>query len=263
MDILWITLDYLLLVRRTILLKEDEGILVQGAREMGIELKESHIEKFSYYLDLLIEWNKKINLTSLKTSREIIIKHFLDSFTCIKAVELYFNIEKINIVDVGTGAGFPGIPFKIICPSVELSLIEATKKKIIFLEKLIKGMSLKDVQILEGRVEKFGKDQEHREKYNIAISRAVAPLNILSEYCLPLVKTSGLFLAQKGRSYLGEIESGSKAIQLLGGEITKIEKVKIPFLNQERYVLVIKKVKDTPLKYPRREGIPQKRPLYF
>jgi len=251
------------LVRRDVLLKEDERIFVQGAREIGIELKERQIEKFSCYLDLLIEWNQKINLTSLKTPREILVKHFLDSFTCIKVVELNFNKVKIEIVDVGTGAGFPGIPLKIIYPSVDLSLIEATKKKIIFLEKLIKELNLKNVQILAGRAETLGRGQENRGKYDIAISRAVAPLNILSEYCLPLVKIGGLFIAQKGRLYREEMEIGNKVIQLLGGEITKAEKIKVPFLNQERHILVIKKIQDTPFKYPRREGIPQKRPLYF
>lgn len=245
------------------MLEEDERILVDGAQKIGIKLNRNQIETFSLYLDLLIEWNQKINLTSLKTPQEIIIKHFLDSLTCIKAIDLYSNIDKISIIDIGTGAGFPGIPIKIVCPSIELFLLEARKKKSIFLEKLIKELNLKQVQILKGRAETLGRCTEHREKYDIAISRAVAPLNILSEYCLPLVRVRGSFIAQKGRSYKSETEKGIKAIQFLGGELIKVEKIQIPFINQDRYLLVIDKKKNTPLEYPRKEGLPQKRPLYF
>ena len=245
------------------MLEEDERILVDGAQKIGIKLNKNQIETFSLYLDLLIEWNQKINLTSLKTPQEIIIKHFLDSLTCIKAIDLCSNIDKNSIVDIGTGAGFPGIPIKIVCPSIELFLLEARKKKSIFLEKLTKELNLKQVQILKGRAETFGRCTEHREKYDIAISRAVAPLNILSEYCLPLVRVRGLFIAQKGRTYKSETEKGIKAIQFLGGELIKVEKIQIPFINQNRYLLVINKKKNTPLEYPRKEGLPQKRPLYF
>ena len=245
------------------MLEEDERILVDGAQKIGIKLNKNQIEIFSLYLDLLIEWNQKINLTSLKTPQEIIIKHFLDSLTCIKAIDLYSNIDISSIVDIGTGAGFPGIPIKIVCPSIELFLLEARKKKSIFLEKLTKELNLKQVQILKGRAETFGRCTEHREKYDIAISRAVAPLNILSEYCLPLVRVRGLFIAQKGRTYKSETEKGIKAIQFLGGELIKVEKIQIPFINQNRYLLVINKKKNTPLEYPRKEGLPQKRPLYF
>ncbi|MCK4241497.1 MAG: 16S rRNA (guanine(527)-N(7))-methyltransferase RsmG [Candidatus Atribacteria bacterium] len=245
------------------MLEEDERILVDGAQKIGIKLNKNQIETFSLYLDLLIEWNQKINLTSLKTPQEIIIKHFLDSLTCIKAIDLYSNIDISSIVDIGTGAGFPGIPIKIVCPSIELFLLEARKKKSIFLEKLTKELNLKQVQILKGRAETFGRCTEHREKYDIAISRAVAPLNILSEYCLPLVRVRGLFIAQKGRTYKSETEKGIKAIQFLGGELIKVEKIQIPFINQNRYLLVINKKKNTPLEYPRKEGLPQKRPLYF
>lgn len=245
------------------MLKEDEKILVDGAKKIGIKLNENQIEIFSRYLDLLTEWNQKINLTSLKTPQEIIIKHFLDSLTCIKVIDLYSNIDKNSIIDIGTGAGFPGIPIKIVYPSTELFLLEARKKKSIFLEKLIKELNLKQVQVLKGRAETFGRCTEHREKYDIAISRAVAPLNILSEYCLPLVRIRGLFIAQKGRSYIREVEKGIKAIQFLGGELIKVEKIQIPFINQDRYLLVINKKNNTPLEYPRKEGLPQKRPLYF
>jgi 16S rRNA (guanine527-N7)-methyltransferase len=243
------------------LLKDDENILIDGAQRLGINLNEEQIKKFSRYLELLVQWNQKINLTSLKTPQEIIIKHFLDSISCIKVINKYIDTEGVSVIDVGAGAGFPGIPIKIICPSARLSLLEARKKKTIFLEKVTEEINFQRVKILNGRAETFGKCADHRERYDIAISRAVAHLNILSEYCLPLVRVGGLFVAQKGRSYKKETEKSFKTIKVLGGEMIGAEKVRIPFINQERYLLVIKKIKDTPLKYPRKEGLPQKRPL--
>ena len=241
--------------------KEDENILVDGAQKMRINLNEEQIKKFSRYLELLVQWNQKINLTSLKTPREIIIKHFLDSISCIKIINKYIDTEGISVIDVGAGAGFPGMPIKIICPSIRLSLLEARKKKTIFLQKLTEEMNFQQVKILNGRAETFGKSIDYREKYDIAVSRAVAHLSVLSEYCLPLVRVGGLFIAQKGRSYKEETEKSLKTIRFLGGELIGVENIRIPFINQERYLLVIKKIKDTPSKYPRKEGLPQKRPL--
>lgn len=253
------TNDYL--KRRPFLLKDDENILIDGAQKIGIDLHKEQIKKFSRYLELLVQWNQKINLTSLKTAREIIIKHFLDSISCIKVINKYTDIEGISIVDVGAGAGFPGMPIKIICPSIRLSLLEARKKKTIFLQKLTEEMNFQQVKILNGRAETFGKSIDYREKYDIAVSRAVAHISILSEYCLPLVIVGGLFIAQKGRYYKEETGKSLKTIRFLGGELIGVENIRIPFINQERYLLVIKKIKDTPLKYPRKEGLPQKRPL--
>lgn len=243
------------------LLKDDENILIDGAQRLGINLHKEQIKKFSRYLELLVQWNQKINLTSLKTPREIIVKHFLDSISCIKIINKYIDTEEISVIDVGAGAGFPGIPIKIICPSVKLSLLEARNKKSMFLEKVTDEMNFQKVKILNGRAEIFGKGADHRERYDIAISRAVARLSVLSEYCLPLVRVGGLFVAQKGRSYKEETDKALKAVQLLGGELIGVENVRIPFINQERYLLVIKKIKGTPSKYPRKEGLPQKRPL--
>ena len=241
--------------------KEDENILIDGAQKMGIDLHKEQIKKFSRYLELLVQWNQKINLTSLKTPQEIIIKHFLDSISCIKIINKYIRIEGIHIIDVGTGAGFPGIPIKIVCPSISLSLLEARKKKTIFLEKITKEINFQKVEILNGRAETFGKCPDYRQKYDIVLSRALAFLSTLSEYCLPLVRVGGLFVAQKGRSYKEEIDKALKAVQFLGGELIGVESVRIPFINQERHLLIIKKIKDTPSEYPRKEGIPQKRPL--
>jgi len=243
--------------------KEEEKILIEGSKIMGINLNNNQIESFSRYLRLLSKWNKRINLTSLEDSQEIIIKHFFDSLSCIKIIKIYANIDKISIIDVGTGAGFPGIPIKILYPDLNLFLLETKRKKANFLAELVKELDLKQVEIFKERAETLGKSLDYREKYDMAISRAVASLNILCEYCLPLLKIGGLFLAQKGRSYKEELESGLKTAKLLGGELIKLENIRTPFLNQERYILVIKKIKNTPLKYPRKAGIPQKRPLYF
>jgi len=188
------------------LLKDDESILIDGAQKIGINLNKEQIKKFSQYLELLIQWNQKINLTSLKTPKEIIIKHFLDSISCIEIINKYIDTEGISIIDVGAGAGLPGVPIKIICSSIRLSLLEARKKKTIFLEKIKEEINLQQVKILNGRAETFGKGADYREKYDVALSRAVARLNVLSEYCLPLVRVGGLLVAQKGRSYKEEID---------------------------------------------------------
>ena len=245
------------------MLKDDENILIDGCQKMGINIKKEQIRKFSRYLELLLQWNQKINLTSLKTPKEIIIKHFLDSISCVKVINKYIDTEGISVIDVGTGAGFPGIPIKIIYPSIRLFLLEARNKKTIFLEKVTDEMNFQKVKILNGRAEIFGKSVDYREKYDIVVSRAVAHLNVLSEYCLPLVRVGGLFVAQKGRSYKKETEKSLKTIQVLGGELIGVENVQIPFIDQERHLLLIKKIKGTPSKYPRKEGFPQKRPLYF
>ena len=243
------------------MIKDDEYILIDGCQKMGIDINKEQIRKFSRYLELLLQWNQKINLTSLKAPQEIIIKHFLDSISCVKGINKHFDTKEISVIDVGTGAGFPGIPIKIICPSIRLFLLEARNKKTIFLEKVTDEMNFQKVKILNGRAEIFGKSVDYREKYDVVISRAVAHLNVLSEYCLPLVRVGGLFVAQKGRLYKEETEKSLKAIRFLGGELIGVENVRIPFINQERHLLVIKKIKNTPPKFPRKEGLPQKRPL--
>jgi 16S rRNA (guanine527-N7)-methyltransferase len=210
------------------LLKDDENILIDGAQRLGINLNEEQIKKVSRYLELLVQWNQKINLTSLKIPQEIIIKHFLDSISCIKVINKYIDKERINIIDIGTGAGFPGIPIKIICPSIRLSLLEARKKKTIFLEKVTEEINFQKVKILNGRAETFGKGPDHREKYDIAISRAVARLNVLSEYCLPLVRVGGLFVAQKGRSYKEEIDKAKSGKISFGNQKNKRYSFEIP-----------------------------------
>jgi len=242
------------------LLKEEKNIFIQGALELGIELKEKQIDDFSQYLELITNWNQKINLTAQKTPIEIIIKHFLDSLTCIKTIKSE-NLSHNCLLDVGTGPGLPGIPLKIMFPSINLFLLEAQRKKAAFLAEVIARLNLLDTYLLIGRAETFGKNQEYRERYNIVVSRAVAPLNILVEYCLPFVKLGGVLIAQKGKSYIQELKDSTEAIRLLGGDLDEINKVILPIIKQERFLLKIVKIAHTPIKYPRREGIPRKRPL--
>lgn len=242
------------------MLKEERSIFIRGIQELGIELTEEQLANFSKYLELISLWNQKLNLTAQKTRIDIIIRHFIDSLTCIEAMEVKSNLYS-NLLDVGTGAGFPGIPLKIIFPSLELFLLEVRKKKTTFLAELITQLNLLNTYLLVGRAEVYGKKIEYRERYDVVVSRAVAPLNILAEYCLPFVRLGGIFIAQKGKSYTQELENSLPAIQLLGGELVNIEKINLPILNQERFLLKINKIKNTPVKYPRREGIPQKRPL--
>jgi len=242
------------------LLKEERSIFIRGIQELGIEITEEQLANFSKYLELISLWNQKLNLTAQKTRIDIITRHFIDSLTCIKAMEVKSNLYS-NLLDVGTGAGFPGIPLKIIFPSLELFLLEVRKKKTAFLAELITQLNLLNTYLLIGRAEVYGRKIEYRERYDVVVSRAVAPLNILVEYCLPFVRLGGIFIAQKGKSYTQELENSLPAIHLLGGELVNIDKINLPILNQERFLLKINKIKNTPVKYPRREGIPQKRPL--
>lgn len=207
-------------------------------------------KRSNIYIDEIVAWNQKFNLTGLKTGDEIKLKLYDDSLNISKAVDLSKNI---NVVDIGCGAGFPGIPLKIEHPNIKLTLIDSMAKKIEFVKHVIKTLDIKDTGAICGRAEDIAKD--HREEFDFAVSRAVAKLNTLCEYCLPFVKIGGSFIAQKGPDIEEEIGSAMSAIDVLGGSL--IDKVKVP----SGYLVVIKKIKQTPKEYPRRTGIPAKRPL--
>lgn len=221
--------------------------------KIDIILDENRIDKFYKYMNLLLEWNEKINLTAIIEPNEIILKHFIDSLTIAK------YIEKGNkIIDVGTGAGFPGIPISIVKEDVNITLLDSLNKRIMFLNEVVKCLDLKQIEAIHGRVEEFAKKE--RESYDIATSRAVAPLNVLLEYLIPLVKVGGRCICMKG-SNIEEINEAQSALKILGGEVEKIEKIILPESDIIRNIIIVKKVRDTPIKYPRKAGTPSKEPI--
>jgi 16S rRNA (guanine527-N7)-methyltransferase len=240
-------------------MKKLREILSDGARELGIELSEKQVKQFLTYLEILRDWNRRINLTSLKDPKEIIITHFLDSLTILKAIDI--DTKEISAIDIGTGAGFPGIPLKILRPEISLSLLDSSKKRIEFLKYLSKSLKLKGLEIIWGRAEDYGKRKEYREKYDIVLARALARLNVLVELGIPFLKIKGLFIIQKGQKLKEELEEARKAIEILGGELKGIISLRLPFSRKSRKLVIVEKILETSDRFPRRSGIPQKRPI--
>lgn len=232
--------------------------LIDGAKTIDINLSEKQIEKFILYKKLLQEWNKKINITSITEDREVDIKHFIDSIVPIKTN--LFN-GKLKVIDIGTGGGFPGVPLKIINEDLDILLLDSTNKKIRFLDEVIEKLELKNIEAYHGRAEELGRNEQFREKYDIAISRAVASLDTLSEYALPLVSIGGHFIAMKGPDVEEELKLGQNAIKLLGGKVKNMEKIQLPNTDIIHSLIIIEKIKATPTKYPRAGGKPKKQPL--
>ena len=206
----------------------------------------------------LLEWNQKFNLTAIRDAESIRTKHFLDSFSCVLA---WKASPPNQLIDVGTGAGFPGIPLKILYPSLRLTLVESVGKKAMFCQHIVRVLGLEHVEVIQARAEDLGQDPRHREKYDWAIARAVANLNVLSEYLIPLVKIGGTVLAQKGESGPAEAQSAEEAMKLLGGKLKQLIPVNLPGVADDRYLVVVEKVAATPPRYPRKPGIPMKQPL--
>src|SRR5215212_3199490 len=206
----------------------------------------------------LLEWNQKFNLTAIRDSESIRTKHFLDSFSCSLA---WKASPPDRLVDVGTGAGFPGIPLKILYPNLKLTLVESVGKKAMFCQHIVRILALEHVDVIQTRAEDLGQNPQHREKYDWATARAVANMNVLSEYLIPLVKVGGMALAQKGESGPAEAQSAEKAMELLGGKLKQLIPVNLPGVADDRYLVVMEKVAATPPKYPRKPGIPMKQPL--
>ena len=229
--------------------------LENAAKQIEIELTKKQIEKFYNYMNLLLEWNEKINLTAIIEPREVILKHFVDSLTIAKYIK-----ENEKLIDVGTGAGFPGIPLSIVKENTDIVLLDSLNKRINFLEEVKENLKLENITTIHGRAEEFGKNKKERETYDIATSRAVAPLNILLEYLLPLVKVGGKAICMKG-SNIEEIENAKNALEILGGKIEKIEEITLPNSDIKRNIIIVKKVKNTPSKYPRKPGTPSKEPI--
>ncbi len=226
------------------------------AKQIGIVLDKKQIEQFYQYMELLLSWNEKMNLTAITKPEEIIVKHFIDSITIAK----YIDRNK-KLIDVGTGAGFPGIPLKIIRPDIQITLLDSLAKRVQFLEEVIKQLELEKIEAIHFRVEEFGKDKKYREQFDYATSRAVANLSTLSEYLLPLVKINGKCICMKGSTVKEEIEQSQKAIMLLGGKVEEIEGFKLPESDIDRHVILLRKSKITPAKYPRKPGTPSKEPI--
>lgn len=239
-------------------MKEEEfnKKMKESLKKLNIELSEKQLNQFYNYMNILIEWNKVMNLTNITEPEEIIQKHFVDSLTILKSIR-----ENDSIIDVGTGAGFPGIPIKIAFPKTKITLLDSLNKRIKFLEEVINKLELKNIETIHGRAEEVAHNKKYREKYDIAIARAVAPLNVLSEYLLPFVKIGGYAICMKGVKGKEEAEEGKNAIKILGGEITNSREFNLPNTEMARTIIEIEKIKNTEKKYPRKAGTPTKMPL--
>ncbi|NMA65672.1 MAG: 16S rRNA (guanine(527)-N(7))-methyltransferase RsmG [Clostridiaceae bacterium] len=232
-------------------------LLKNEAKKYNIELSEEKQNKFSMYADLLVKWNEKINLTAITDEEGITIKHFLDSLSIFSAMPE--NIK--TVIDVGTGAGFPGIPMKIADDDLKVTLLDSLAKRVNFLNEVCDALSLKNIRAFHGRAEDFGADKNYREQFDIATARAVAALPVLLEYCLPFVKVGGYFIAMKGPDVDEELKESKKALIVLGGEIIDVKKFMLYNSDNERCIVMIKKYRHTPPKYPRKSGKPTKSPI--
>jgi 16S rRNA (guanine527-N7)-methyltransferase len=232
--------------------------MIDGFNELEIEFTCEKADKFKKYKNLIQEWNENINLTAITEDNEMAIKHFIDSVSCFKSGKLD---GKISMIDVGTGAGFPGIPLKIVNEDIELTLLDSLNKRINFLQIVAEDLNLDNINFCHGRAEDFGQDENYREQFDVCVSRAVANLAVLTEYCLPFIKIGGYFVAQKGPKKDEELEDANKAIQVLGGEIESVIDVKIPFSDITHSIVLIRKVSETPKQYPRKAGKPTKKPI--
>ena len=230
--------------------------LEQKAKKMQINLSENQVNQFYKYMELLLEWNEKINLTAIIEPKEIILKHFIDSITILP----YINTQN-KVLDIGTGAGFPGIPLKILNKENEFTLLDSLNKRINFLNDVIQRLNLEKIKAVHGRAEEFINQNGERESYDIVTSRAVARLNILLEYMLPFTKIGGKCICMKSFEIDEELEEAKKAIEILGGELEKVDVITLPESDIKRKIVVIKKVKNTLPKYPRKAGTPEKEPI--
>ena len=236
--------------------EEFKNKIIELSNKIGVKINEKEVQKFYDYMNLLLEWNEKINLTAITEMNDVILKHFVDSMTILKYVE-----DNKKVVDVGTGAGFPGIPIAIMNDNVDITLLDSLNKRLLFLKEVIDKLNLKNVNTVHGRAEDFGQDKSTREKYDIAVSRAVANMSTLSEYLIPTVKTGGICICMKGAEIEQELEDAKKAIKEFGGKIERIEKFVLPNSDMERNIIIIRKEKQTPNRYPRKAGTPAKEPI--
>ena len=232
--------------------------LENGCRELGIELSQKQKNQFIQFYEFLVEKNKVMNLTGITEFEEVLTKHFLDSLACVKAIDM---TKVKTIMDIGTGAGFPGVPLKIAFPHLEACLLDSLKKRVNFLEESFELLGLEGIKAIHGRAEDFAKKKEYREQFDLCVSRAVANLSTLSEYCLPFVAVNGSFVSYKSGDSEEEIHQVKHAFSLLGGKVKNVDKFQLPGTDMGRALVEIKKTKQTPGKYPRKAGLPAKEPL--
>ena len=230
------------------------------AGQLDIQLSDEQLEQFQIYYDMLIEKNKVMNLTAITQLDEVITKHFLDS---IALASVYQNIkeDELKIIDLGTGAGFPGIPLKIAFPQLKITLMDSLNKRIVFLQSVIEKLQLSGIEAIHGRAEEMAKKKEFREKYDLCVSRAVSNLSTLSEYCLPFVRIDGKFISYKASEIDEELENSRKAIKLLGGKLSTVNKITLPESDIERSFVIIDKIEKTSKTYPRKPGTAAKEPI--
>ena len=232
--------------------------LYEVVKKIDIELNDHQLEQFQRYYELLVEWNKVINLTAITEKEDVIIKHFADSLLLAKYKKLD---ESLSVIDVGTGAVFPGIPLKIAFPGLKVTLMDSLNKRVKFLNEVIRTLEMDDIEAIHSRAEDGGRNAQYREKYDLAVSRAVANLSSLSEFCMPFVKTGGYFIPYKASGLDEEIHAGKKAIRILGGQVENIFHTTIPDTDMERCFVFVKKMAATPEEYPRKAGTATKKPL--
>lgn len=229
-------------------------------KEFNIILNEKQLGQFIRYYELLVEWNSFMNLTSIVQFEDVLKKHFLDSVSIVKAIPDLYN-SSIKLIDIGTGAGFPGIPIKIVFPNLKITLLDSLNKRVQFLNKVINDLKLENINAIHGRAEDYARLDEYRESFDLCVSRAVSNLSTLSEYCLPFVKKSGYFVSYKSDKIIEEYDSAKKAINILGGSYEQQVEFKLPNSDIYRNLLIIKKENNTPKKYPRKAGLPVKKPI--
>jgi 16S rRNA (guanine527-N7)-methyltransferase len=231
-------------------------VLVDGAKSFGVDIDYESANKFMVFANLLIEWNKKFNLTSITNIKDIILKHFLDSLSIFPDI----CSTRGKMIDIGAGAGFPGIPLRIAIDNANMLLVDSIGKKVVFMNEAIKHLGLSNVNALKARAEELGRDREYREKYDAAFARAVSSLPVIIEYCLPFLKTGGVFIAMRGKC-VEDIRHSGKALKELGGEIEEIRNIILPSSDIERTILKARKVRQTSRKYPRKTGKPTISPI--
>ena len=234
--------------------------LAAGAAALGLTLEDRQLKQFALFCEELENWNRRANLTSITGSEEVQVKHFLDSLTIAPLLQKMERAD-FRLIDIGTGAGFPGIPLKIVYPDIRLALLEATGKKTAFLSHLVSLLGLEDVAVINSRAEDAAHDPALRESFDMAAARAVAPLSALVELALPFCCTGGFFIAQKKGDIKAEVAGAQKAVSVLGGTLEEMKQVMLPGLEDDRQLIVIRKIRPSPPRYPRRPGIPLKRPI--